>query len=295
MLKFYGIPILSIIKVSAGNKGNDVIITGTDRVEAQKAQKLFMQLISMEKLHPIPKDVSSQNKEFQKLRVELEKSLAIKIDCRTSNEILKIYGLEEAVKKAKSKIEQFFKSLSIKSERYAPDLTTDVWMFLEMHLNEVKRATINRDVSIKLEKQPSGNHQLCITGNAEDVSSCKNILEKALLREIVKKDEKIAYPGLRKLFDGNKHNWVKQIEGKWKVCINIKIQPASDTPLPVPRLNPLFPYRPRFATVSYSDDTQNVFRQFNFITNEGLKLSCKFGRIENEKVSYESHIFSAAN
>lgn len=279
-----------VIKVSAGN-GNNVFITGTNGVEMQRAQRLFMDLISVEKVHPIPKDVSSQNRDFQKLRVELEGSMAIKIDYRTSNEILKIYGLEEAVKKAKSKIEQFFKSVSIKSERYTPNLTADMWTFLEMHLDEVKRATKVTNVTVKLEKQQqSGNHQICITGNPGDVSACKNVLKKVLFQEIAKKDEKVAYPGLKKLFGGNKHNnWLKRIAEKWKVSIHIKIEPASNSSLPAARLNPLLPHRPRFATVSHSDDTQNVFRRFNFTTMEGLKLSCKFGRIENEKVGYEPY------
>lgn len=233
----------------------------------------------METIELISEDVSPQNKEFQKLFLDLEKKMAIKIDCRTSKETLKIYGLEEDVKKAKSIIEQYFKSLCIKTERFIANLTTDVWTFLELRFNKVKQVKEEFKTmkgSVILEKLPSGKHQFSITGNVKDVSACKGILEKVLFGEISEKDERIAYPGLKKLFAGNKgKNWVIGIEEKCNVFIDVKIQPT---------VQPLSSHPQRFATVSYSGHAQNVFPRYNFTTMEGLKLSCKIGRIENEKV-----------
>ena len=233
----------------------------------------------METIELISEDVSPQNKEFQKLLLDLEKKMAIKIDGRTSKETLQIYGLEEDVKEAKSIIEQYLKSLCIKTERFIPNLTPDVWTFFELRfdkLKEVKEEFKNMEGSVILEKLPFGKHQFSITGNVKDVSACKGILEKVLFGEIKEKDEKIVYPGLKKLFEGNKgKNWVIGIEEKWNVSIHVKIQPT---------VQPLSSHPQRFATVSYSGHAQNVFPRYNFTTMEGLKLSCKIGRIENEKV-----------
>lgn len=267
---------LHSIQVCACDRGNSVIITAMDSIELRKARDLLFDLIEI-KTFSIPEDVDrySESGIIKKFLTEQEGSLPIKIYFHPSNVLVEIVGVTEAVTKAISTFGQFFESMRIKRQFFVGNrkLTPDVWTFLEMHFDEIKKAKeekfLNLKVSVKLEKQPSGgNHQISMTGIEESFPACNDILEE-LIMEITQKDEQIAFPGLQKLFDGQigKH----ELQRIGKNCkVYIKIQPSAEIP--------------RSATVS-SHSTQSGYERYNFTTKEGVQLSCKIGRLENEKVS----------
>ncbi|CAB4016167.1 Hypothetical predicted protein [Paramuricea clavata] len=262
-------------QVCAGDTGNLVIITAMNNIELRKAKDLLLDLIEI-KTVSIPEDVDrhSESGNIKKFLTKQEGSLPIKIYFHPSNVLVQIVGVAEAVTKAISTFRQFFESMRIKRQFFIGNrkLTPDVWTFLEMHFDEIKKAKeekfLNLKVSVKLEKQPSGNHQISMTGTEESFPACNNILEE-LIMEITQKDELIEFPGLQKLFDAQigKH----ELERIGKNCkVYIKVQPSAAIP--------------RSATVS-SHSTQSGYERYNITTKEGVQLSCKIGRIENEKVS----------
>ena len=266
---------LHSIQVCAGDTGNSVIITAMDSIELRKARDILFDLIEI-KTFSIPEDVDrySESGNIKKFLTEQEGSLPIKIYFHPSNVLVKIVGVAEAVTKAISTFGQFIESMRIKRQIFIGNrkLTPDVWTFLEMHFDEIKKAKeekfLNLKVSVKLEKQPSGNHQISMTGIEENFPACNDILEE-LIMEITQKDEQIAFPGLQKLFDGQigKH----ELERIGKDCkVYIEVRPSAEIP--------------RSATVS-SHSTQSGYERYNITTKGGVQLSCKIGRIENEKVS----------
>ena len=225
-----------------------------------------------QKTYPIPEDVdaSSENEKIQKFLEKEEQRLAIKVNYQPISKEVYIFGFEEDVKQALSASGQFFGELRRKEISFDEHVRPDVSKFIETYfddLKEVKEVIQTLRVSVKFEKQSSGILQFTITGLEENISLCRNILNK-MISEIVSEDENVSYPGLKKFFEEKKgKDELATIERKWKVHI---------TATPEESQNAI----PKSGTFS------SVYDCYNCTTDGGIIFSCKIGRIEHEKVSF---------
>jgi hypothetical protein len=265
-------------QISAGETGNSTIITAINRVELQKARKVLFEMFQS-KTYAIPADVhlSSQSSKFQNFRTEQEKSMVLKIHFHPSSTTLEILGLEESVTKAIVSLEQFFESMRIKNFFWTKNLSPNVWKFMETYFDKIKKAEndqfLNQDATFDLEKLPSGKYQIFVKTTKENFPASENLLNQ-LMKKITERDEILALPGLKMLFHGkNGNDELKRIERNRMVYIKIQ------HPQNVPQLG-----IQRSATVSCSP-VQSAYYRYNFTSSEGVKLSCRIGRIEDERVS----------
>ena len=266
-------------QISAGETGNSTIITAINRVELQKARKVLIEMFQS-KTYAIPADVdlSSQSSKFQNFRTEQEKSMVLKIHFHPSSMTLEVLGLEESVTKAIVSLEQFLESMRMKKFIWTKNLSPNVWKFMEMYFDKIKEAEndqfLNLNATFDLEKLPSGTYQISVKTAKEKVPASENLLNQ-LMKKITERDEILALPGLKMLFHGQYGNdELKRIERNRMVYIKIQ-QPQN-----IPQLGAGIQ---RSATVSCSPE-QSAYDRYNFTSREGVKLSCRIGRIEDERV-----------
>ena len=263
-----------------------------DRVELKKSKNVLQDLIQTTNfIIPQHVDVTSHAEKIHKFLAEQERSMALKIDFQPSKMLVEIVGIDEAVTKTKSVLKQFFESMRIKKQILTGHHPPVVWKFLEIHFQEIikeKNKLLCHDVPIQLEKQASGEYQISMTGNEEDILECKDILKK-LLKKITQKVETIASPGLTALLNGtNGKEELKRIENHRKVYIEPQFTAGLSLPIKSPSASKLpSNVTSQNATNSRSPQHQTLmdYNSHNFITKEGLQFSCKLGNIEDEKVS----------
>ena len=286
------------MQVRAGDHGHSIIVTGMDRIEVQKAKDVLQDILqTINFLIPQHVDVSSHGEKIRKFLTEQERSMALKIHFQPSKMLVEIVGIDEAVAKTKSVLEQFFESMRIKKQILTGYNPPRVWKFLEIHFQEIikeKSKLLSHDVPIQLEKQASGDYQISMTGNEEDIVACEDILKK-LIKKITQKVETIASPGLTAFLNAkNGQDELKRIESHRKVYIEPQLSSGLSLPIksrPVSELLSNVNVTSQDATYSRSPQcqTQMDYNSHNFITKEGLQFYCKLGRIEDEKVSVSSN------
>jgi hypothetical protein len=232
-----------------------------DSTELQKATRVLLELLEKQKI-PIPESIDrySESEKIQKFLRELQASKAIKIYFHPSNAVVEIVGVTESVTTALSKLQAFFESLCVKEKILRVNAPSDVKTFLELHfdtiIKEREKEFLKIKISVRLRKQAFGDYQIIMTGTEECFAVGEDILQR-MIAGITQKDEKFAAPGLKNLFNGqNGKDEVKRIERNRMVSITIQ---SDELP-------------------------QNGYDRYNFTTKEGVQVSYKIGRIENEKV-----------
>lgn len=285
------------MQVRAGDTGHSIIITGMDRVEVQKAKDVLQNILQTTGfLIPQHVDVSSNGEKIRKFLTQQERNMALKVDFHPAKMLVEIVGIDEAVTKTKSVLKQFFETMRIKKQTLAGYMNPpQAWKFLEIHFQEImkeKNEFLRHDVPVQLEKQASGEYQISITGNDEDIIECKDILKK-LIEKIALKEETIASPGLTALLSAtNGKDELKRIESHRKVYIEPQLSSGLSVPIKSRSASKLP------SNVASQDATnfrspqhqaQMDYNSHDFTTKEGLQFSCKLGRIEDEKVSGSAH------
>ena len=246
-----------------------VVITAIDDTELQKATRILFESVEIQRVQiPEHVDCYSEGEKIQRFVRELQSNRALKIYFHSSNPVVEIVGVSASVATALSKLKAFFVSLRIKQKSFAlPNSTPDIKTFLRIHFDSVikkkEREFQSLNISVQLQIQSCGAYQIIMTGAEKDFPAGESIVQK-MISNITQKDEKFSYPGLKKLFDEkNGIEEMKRIEQKREVLIRIT---------------------PGLAPVSKSKP-QNSYARYNCTTKEGVQVSFKIGRIENEQVS----------
>ena len=246
--------------------GMSVKITAIGVIELQKATRILVELVEKQRIQ-IPEHVDrySEGEKIQKFVKGLESSRALKIYFQPSNSVVEIVGVSQFVAKALRELQAFFVSLRIKQKSFAPpNSTPDIKTFLRIYfdhfIKKEEREFQSLNISVQQIQSCSG-YQITMTGAEKNFSAAERMLQR-MVSNITQKDIKFTYPGLIKLFDEkNGVDEVKRIEQKRKVLIRIT---------------------PGLAHVSKSKP-QNSYARYNFATKEGVQVSFKIGRIENEQ------------
>lgn len=252
-----------------------------DVVELQRARVCFLDLIVVRTVL-IPDDVHvrPENEKFEKFVTDQERGRALMMYFQQPNQI-EIVGISKIVEKAEGECERFFESMRRKKTIFTTHLSADICKFLEKHFNEmlkiVEEELSKLNVSVNLEKNDSGDLQYSMTGIEENFPVCRDLLNN-LCKKITQKEQKFVLPGLKKFF--NKECCQKELE---KIQQDRKVYVKAVAPSTWPDTND-----PRDATPEsfLHNREQSCYDRYEFTTNEGVKLFCKHGRIENEKVNY---------
>ncbi|XP_028403594.1 protein mono-ADP-ribosyltransferase PARP14-like [Dendronephthya gigantea] len=254
----------------ASETDKSIVITAMDNIELKKAKELLFDLIRISTID-VPKDLKdySENENFQKFLRDQEKSMPLTIYFQLHPPQIELVGITTAVDKAETAIKQQVESMRIKKKSYTKNHPEEKWIFLEMYFNDIfskERELLSLNASFRLEKQHLGNYQIWITCIKESFPECENAIN-SVFEKIADKELKFAFPDIKKLINGKGcQDELKKIQRDRGVYI--KDASSGDFP--------------RSATFSHNR-TQECYDRYNYTTQPGVKLSCRNGRIENEK------------
>lgn len=224
-----------------------------------------------------------------------------------------MFGVEKDLSRAAKDISDFNKADRIDNDTYKPRVSKSIWNFLTRRIDHSLLREIEKDlkkfsVSIKI----SDDHErFLLRGSSEGIEQCKQRLSK-LAATVVETQKTLQYPGVQKLFrDQDGREQLQKIEREMSVEIEIRnppIQPPRtlshsvkspeddengqkrlqniekemcvDVETRMPSVPP-----PQTLSLSVKSDKTSIYNVCNFTTEEGVKVSWKYGRIERQQVS----------
>ena len=160
----------------------------------------------------------------------------------------------------------------MQSDTHRPDVSQSIWNFLARQVNHENVTQIAKDlkqysVSIAL---TNDEEKFLIRGSNEGIIQCKQRLSE-LATSIGELEKKFEYPGIKNLFfDQVGKQQLEIIERGMRVDIkSVCCQPVS---------------QPRTSSLSNIKPGSSIYNICKFTTKEGIKVTWKYGSIENEEV-----------
>ena len=282
-----------------------VRIVATNSAECENVTKLLCESIARQEVSPQDIAIIVQGEKCKNFFSELKQGQPLEIRFKESTLSIELLGVPDVVASAKQKVNNFFESERVMSEKLK--VSEGIARLLTRHLsgkvNAVEKDLDQENVSIHID-QVTGEVE--IQGTREGLTKCRKRLSE-LCRTIVDGNEDFSSHGACKLLLGeNAKEHLKMIEMEQKVDIVVErcakqlieappLPPRSRTrkvdivaegcakqPIEAP------PLPPRSRTrLSSTLPKERIYNQCKFTTKDGVKVSWKYGSIEEEAVSLD--------
>ena len=259
-------------KVCVG-PSNALVILAFSQEDCERAFEVLFEIIREDTL-VITKDFPIQSDHFQTLIAKLQRGTLVQIEVFPDAEenVVRIIGANEDITQATQEISDFIQEKGLHNDAYRPQVSQNIWNFFARRANHESVKQIAKDLEqYNVSIQIADDHEyFLVHGLNKGIEQSKKRLGE-LSSMIVEKEKKLEYPGIERLFVGKVGmEQLSMIEKEMDVEIEIV---CSGKKMPLSR---------GFSLPNKAPAKTDLYDLCNFTTKEGLRLSWKYGNIENE-------------